>query len=67
MTTREQMTAGIFAAARVAELKRLAEDTARGYERALAASGLPKQHFDLRLMLLGRLPMLLPPPRKDGA
>jgi hypothetical protein len=40
MTTREQIRAGIFAAAGVAELKRLAEDTARAYERALAAFGL---------------------------
>jgi hypothetical protein len=48
---------------RVGELKQLAADTSEAYERALAASGLPRQHFNLRLQLLGRL---LPPPRKGA-
>ena len=52
--------------ARVDELKELAEHTVRAYDEALAASGLPRQHFNLRLQLLGRLPAprkgLLPPP-----
>jgi hypothetical protein len=50
-------------AARVAELRRLGEDASEHYERALAASGLPRAHFNLRLQLLGRLP---PPPRKGA-
>jgi hypothetical protein len=50
-------------AARVGELKVLAERTSEAYERALAASGMTREHFRLRAMLLGRLP-LLPPPRK---
>jgi hypothetical protein len=39
MMTRAEMRAGIFAAARVAELRHLAEDTARAYDEALARSG----------------------------
>jgi hypothetical protein len=50
-------------AARVHELRRLAERTADAYQRALIASGLPPEHFQLRMMLLGRL---LPPPRKGA-
>ena len=42
-------------AARMAELRRLAEQTARAYDEALGASGLPREHFNLRMMLLGRL------------
>lgn len=49
--------------ARVDELKRLAEDTTAAYEQALATSGLPREHFRLRMMLLGRP---LPPPRKSS-
>jgi hypothetical protein len=41
----------------------LAERTSEAYRQALAASGLPEPHFKLRMMLLGRLP-LLPPPSK---
>jgi hypothetical protein len=48
-------------AARMAELRRLAEQTARAYDEALRASGLPREHFNLRLMLRGRL---LPPSRE---
>ena len=61
---REQMKVGILIAARVHALKRLAKDTARAYDEAVARSGLPPEHFRLRAMLLGRLP-LLPPPRQD--
>jgi hypothetical protein len=53
----------IKVAARVHEPRRLAEDTAAAHERALAASGLPPEHFRLRLMLLGRLSL---PPRKGA-
>ena len=53
----------IKVAARVAALRRLAEDASEVYQRALVASGLPREHFRLRLMLLGRL---LPPPRKGA-
>ena len=56
MTTREQINRAkteILIAARVSELRRLAEDTATAYERALAASGLPREHFRLRMMLRG--------------
>jgi hypothetical protein len=60
MTTRADMVREIKIAARVAELRRLAERTARAYDEAVAASGLPPEHFRLRLMLRG----LLPPPRK---
>jgi hypothetical protein len=59
--TREQLIDEILIAARVAALRHMAEDTSKNYEQALAASGLPRQHFNLRLMLMGRL---LPPPRK---
>jgi hypothetical protein len=48
-------------ASRVGELRQLAEATSEAYRQALAASGLPEEHFKLRLMLLGRL---LPPPRR---
>ena len=51
---------GILAAAPVAELKDLAAHTSKAYERALAASGLPPEHFRLRLMLRGMLPPLDP-------
>ena len=50
-------------AAHVGELKELAAATTAAYEQALAASGLPREHFRLRMMLLGRLP---PPPRKGA-
>ena len=46
-------------AARVAELRRLAKQTARAYDEAVAASGMTPEHFRLRAMVLGRL--LLPP------
>ena len=62
MTTREQMKVGILIAARVCELRRLAEDTARAYDEAVARSGLPPEHFRLRMMLRG----MLPPPSKDA-
>jgi hypothetical protein len=52
----------ILITARVCELKRLAADTSEHYRQALAASGLPEEHFKLRLMLLG----LLPPPRPSS-
>lgn len=58
--TREQLKTGIQIAARICELRRLAADTSKQFEQALAESGLPRQHFALRLMLLGRLP---PPPK----
>jgi hypothetical protein len=48
MMTREQIKVGTQIAARMAELRRLAERAARDYERALAASGLPREHFRLR-------------------
>jgi hypothetical protein len=57
MTEREK----ILIAARVAALKHLARDAGEAYKKALAASGLPEQHFKLRAMLLGILPT---PPRK---
>jgi hypothetical protein len=63
--TREQLKTGIRIAARICELRRLAEDTSEAYRHALATSGLPEEHFKLRLMLLGRV-RLLPPPRKDA-
>jgi hypothetical protein len=58
---RDQMKTEIQIAARVCELRRVAENASERYERTLAASGLPKAHFNLRLQLLGRL---LPPPKK---
>jgi hypothetical protein len=61
--TREQMKNEILIAARVCELRRLAEDTSAAFEQALAASGMTREHFNLRLMLLGRM---LPPPRKGA-
>lgn len=57
--TREQMKNEIRIAARVHELKDLAADISRAYDEAVAASGMTREHFNLRLMLLGRL---LPPP-----
>lgn len=54
------MVREILIAARMAELRRVAADASEAYEQALAASGLPRAHFNLRLTLLGRLP----PPRK---
>jgi hypothetical protein len=62
MTTREEMKVGIQIAARVAELRDLAEDTSAAFEQALVASGLPREHFRLRAMLLG-----LPSPPRKGA
>jgi hypothetical protein len=62
MTTREQIDAAkneIRISARIAELRRVADDAAEHYRRTLAASGMTREHFRLRLMLLGRL---LPPP-----
>jgi hypothetical protein len=61
MTTRAEMVREILIAARIAELRRIADDAAEWYRRAQAASGLPKEHFDLRLMLRG----ILPAPSKD--
>ena len=54
----------IKVAARVHALKELAARTFEAYRQALAASGLPEEHFRLRLMLLGSL---LPPPPRKGA
>lgn len=75
--TRQQMKVGILIAARVAALRRLAEDTATAYreaellakarevlDRRAADSELPPEHRRLRAMLLGRL--LLPPPPRKG-
>lgn len=64
MTRVEQLKNEIKIAARICELRRLAKDTAHAYDEAVARSGLPPEHFRLRAMLLGRLP-LLPPPRKS--
>jgi hypothetical protein len=50
------MVRSIKIAARIAELRRIADDAAEYYDRALADSGLPKEHFDLRLILRGILP-----------
>jgi hypothetical protein len=61
MTTRAEMVRSIKIAARVSELRNIANDAAAYYDRALAASGLPKEHFDLRLVLRG----ILPSPSKD--
>jgi hypothetical protein len=63
MTTREQIErekCEIMIASRIAALRRLAEETTGEFERRLAASGLPREHFRLRMMLRG----MLPPPRK---
>jgi hypothetical protein len=46
-------------AARVHELKELAERTSAAYRRVRLASGLPEEHFRLRMMLLARLLPLL--------
>jgi hypothetical protein len=62
MTTRAAMVREIKIAARMAELRRVAEDASAYYDRALAASGLPREHFNLRLMLRG----ILPSPSKDA-
>jgi hypothetical protein len=59
---RERLKTEIKISARVSELRRLAADTAEAYERAVARSGMSREHFRLRAMLLG----LLPPPSKDG-
>jgi hypothetical protein len=57
MTTRaDRMAREILIAARVAELRHLANETAENYELALAQSGMPREHFNLRLMLKGVLP-----------
>jgi hypothetical protein len=58
---REQIRNEILIAARVSELRRLALDTARAYDEAVARSGMTREHFRLRAMLLG----LLPPPKKE--
>jgi hypothetical protein len=63
MTQRQQIRNEILISARVSELRRLAADTSEAFDRAVAASGLPLEHFKLRLMLRG---LLLPPPRKGG-
>jgi hypothetical protein len=63
-TTTRALAQEIKVAARICELKEPAADTTEAYQRELVASGLPEQHFRLRLRLLGRL---LPPPRKGGA
>jgi hypothetical protein len=63
MTQREEMKNDILIGARVSELRRLADDTSDAYEQAVARSGMTRQHFQLRAMLMG----ILPPPRKDGA
>jgi hypothetical protein len=54
--TRAEMVRSIKISARIAELRRIADDAAEYYDRALASSGLPKEHFDLRLILRGILP-----------
>jgi hypothetical protein len=59
--TREQIKTEIRIAARVAELRHIAVDTSEKFEQALSASGLPREHFRLRMMRLGRLL----PPRKS--
>jgi hypothetical protein len=52
MMTRERIKVGIQIAARVAELRRLAERTARDYEADSAAdNSLPAEHRRLRRML----------------
>ena len=56
MTTRAEMVREILIAARIAELRRIGDEAAEYYDRALADSGLPKEHFDLRLILRGILP-----------
>ena len=56
MTTRADMVREILIAARIAELRHVGENAAEWYRQALAASGLPKEHFDLRLILRGILP-----------
>ena len=48
MTRVEQLKNEIRIAARVCELRRLAEDTARTYDAAVAASGMTREHFRLR-------------------
>jgi hypothetical protein len=58
-------------AARVDDLKRLAERTAAAYDEAVVHSGLPPEHFRLRAMLFGMLPqpprkLLQPPPRNEN-
>jgi len=61
MTTRAEMVRSIKIAARIAELRRLGEEAAENYKHMLAASGLPREHFNLRLILRG----ILPSPSKD--
>jgi hypothetical protein len=67
MTTRANMVRReareILIAARVAALRRLAEDTSKAFEQELARSGMTREHFRLRLMLRG---MLEPPPRPSS-
>ena len=53
MTARAEMVREILIAARVCELRRLANDTTEAYERALARCGMTREHFSLRTMLLG--------------
>jgi hypothetical protein len=64
LTPREQIKNEILISARVHALKELAEDTAEAYERAVAASGMTREHFRLRAVLLGII--LPPPPREDA-
>jgi hypothetical protein len=62
MTTRDQIErekCEIQIAARICGLRRLAEDTSEAFERALADSGMTREHFRLRMMLRG----MLPPPQ----
>jgi hypothetical protein len=59
--TRAAMVRSIKIAARIAELRHVADDAGEWYRRALADSGMPKEHFDLRLVLRG----ILPSPSKD--
>jgi putative ABC transport system substrate-binding protein len=55
MTAREQMKTEILQAARVAELRRLAEDTAEAYEQALARSGMTPNDCLKSASLRGRI------------
>jgi hypothetical protein len=59
--SRQQLKNEILISARIAELRRVGDDAAEWYTRALAASGLPEEHFKLRLILRN----ILPSPSKD--
>jgi hypothetical protein len=61
-TNAHKLAQEIKVSARVHALKRLAKDTSQAYEQMLRDSGMPREHFRLRLMLFSRLP----PPR-EGA